>query len=130
NILRALPEVAVASNGRPLASPEMVVLANIRRLGQVGSSNVTLRGVDQEAFALRDQVKILAGRMFRPGTDEVIVGDRIARRFAGCKIGDRLRFNRHDFTVVGQFTAGGARFPSGIWGRNAVLSARMGPPPA
>lgn len=125
NILRDMPEVAIGPNGRPMASPEMVVLANIRRLGQVGSSNVTLRGVDQEAFVLRDKVKVAAGRMFRPGTDEVIVGDRIARRFAGCKIGDRLRFNHHDFTVVGQFTAGGTGFESEIWGDNAVLIPAM-----
>src|SRR5262245_2249248 len=124
-ILRDLPEVATGPDGRPMASPELVVLANIRRLGQIGSSNVTLRGVDQEAFVLRDKVKVTQGRMFRAGTDEVIVGDRIARRFAGCRIGDRLRFNRHDFTVVGQFTAGGTGFESEIWGDNAVLIPAM-----
>lgn len=125
NILRDMPEVAPGPDGRPMASPELVVLANIRRLGQVGSSNVTLRGVDQEAFVLRDKVKVVAGRMFRPGTDEVIVGDRIARRFADCKIGDHLRFNKHDFTVVGQFTAAGTGFESEIWGDNAVLIPAM-----
>lgn len=125
SILRDLPEVAAGPDGRPMASPELVVLANIRRLGQVGSSNVTLRGVDQEAFVLREKVKVISGRTFRPGTDEVIVGDRIARRFAGCKVGDRLRFNKHDFTVVGQFTAGGTGFESEIWGDNAVLIPAM-----
>jgi ABC-type lipoprotein release transport system permease subunit len=125
NILRALPEVAIGPDGHPLASPEMVVLANLRRLGQVGSSNITLRGVDQEAFRLRDQVKIVSGRMFQPGNDEVIVGERIARRFAGCDLGDRLRFNKHDFTVVGHFTEGGTGFESEIWGDNAILLPAM-----
>ena len=125
NILRALPEVAPGSDGRPLVSPEMVVLANLRRLGQTGSSNITLRGVDPEAFRLRDQVKVTAGRMFTPGTDEVIVGERIAKRFAGCGLGDRLRFNHHDFTVVGHFVAGGTGFESEIWGDNVVLLPAM-----
>jgi ABC-type antimicrobial peptide transport system permease subunit len=125
NILRALPEVAIGPDGHPLASSEMVVLANLRRMGQVGSSNITLRGVDQEAFKLRDQVKIVSGRMFQPGTDEVIVGDRIARRFANCGLGDHLRFNKHDFTVVGHFTAGGSGFESEIWGDNAILLPAM-----
>ena len=59
--------------------------------------------------------------MFAPGTDEVIVGRRIAPRFADCAIGDKLRFGQRDFTVVGHFSAGGASFESEIWGDNAVL---------
>jgi ABC-type lipoprotein release transport system permease subunit len=125
NILRAEPEVAIGPDGHPLVSSEMVVLANLRRTGQVGSSNITLRGVDQEAFQLRDQVKIVSGHMFQPGTDEVIVGERIARRFADCNLGGHLRFNKHDFTVVGHFVAGGTGFESEIWGDNAILLPAM-----
>ena len=125
NIIRALPEVAAGPDGRPLVSSEMVVLVNLRRLGQTGSSNVTLRGVDPESFALRNQVKVTSGHMFTPGTDEVIVGERMAKRFAGCGIGDKLRFNHHDFTVVGHFVAGGTGFESEIWGDNAVLMPAM-----
>jgi len=121
NILRALPDAATGPDGRPLASAEMVVLINQPRLGQSGSSNVTVRGIDPGALALRSQVKIVGGRMFAPGTDEVIVGRRISRRFAHCAIGDRLRFGQRDFTVVGHFTAGGAGFESEVWGDNAVL---------
>jgi putative ABC transport system permease protein len=121
NVIRALPDVALAPDGHPLASPEVVVVITRTRLGQPGSSNVTVRGVDQEALLLRDRVKIVAGRMFTPGTDEVIVGRRIAPRFAGCRIGDRVRFGQREFTVVGHFGADGASFESEIWGDNAVL---------
>jgi ABC-type lipoprotein release transport system permease subunit len=121
NILRALPDVAVGPDGRPLASAEMVVLINARRLGQSGSSNLTIRGIDAEGLNLRSQVRVVEGRMFSPGTDEVIAARRIAGRFADCRIGDRLRFGQRDFTVVGHFTAGGSGFDSEIWGDNAVL---------
>ena len=121
NILRALPDVQVGADSRPLASAEMVVLINARRLGQGGSSNVTIRGIDAEGLQLRSQVRVVAGRMFTPGTDEVIVAQRMARRFANCAIGDRMRFGQRDFSVVGHFTAGGSGFDSEVWGDNAVL---------
>jgi putative ABC transport system permease protein len=121
NIIRALPDVAAGPDGRPLASPELVVVTNKERLGQAGSSNVTVRGVDAGVVALRDQVKIVDGRMFTPGTDEVIAGARIVPRFANCAVGDHIRFGQRDFTVVGKFTAGGSAFESEIWGDNPVL---------
>jgi ABC-type lipoprotein release transport system permease subunit len=121
NILRALPDVAPGPDGRPLVSADLVVVMNKERLGQPGSSNVTVRGVDAGAIALRDRVKIVEGRMFTPGTDEVIVGARIAPRFANCAVGDHIRFGQRDFSVVGHFRAGGSAFESEIWGDNPVL---------
>jgi putative ABC transport system permease protein len=121
NIIRSNPAVAVAPDGRPLCSAEIMVLNNLPRLGQPGSSNVTVRGIDPDALRLRDKVKIVAGRMFTPGTAELIVSQRIAQRFAHCNIGDKVRFRREEFTVVGQFTADGSGFESEVWGDNAVL---------
>jgi ABC-type antimicrobial peptide transport system permease subunit len=66
-------------------------------------------------------VKVVEGRMFTPGSDEVIVGRKIARRQAHCAIGDRMRFGQRDFTVVGHFTAGGSAFESEVWGDETVL---------
>jgi putative ABC transport system permease protein len=125
NIIRAIPEIATGPSGRPLVSSEMVVVTNRDRLGQPGSSNVTVRGVDPEALELRSGVKIIEGRMFRPGTDEVIVGRRIAPRFANCAIGDRIRFQQRDFAVVGHFEAGGTAFESEIWGDNSTLQPAL-----
>src|SRR5262249_13663157 len=122
NILKANPAVAMGPDGRPRASAEMVIVVNKERLGQKGSSNVMLRGVDPAAADLRGGITILpGGRMFRPGTDEVVVARRIANRFANCNVGDRLRFEQRDFTVVGQFTASGSAFESEIWGDANVL---------
>ncbi|HEY6193985.1 MAG TPA: ABC transporter permease [Candidatus Eisenbacteria bacterium] len=121
NILKANPAVAVGPDGRPRASAEMVIVVNKQRLGQKGSSNVMLRGVDPAAPDLRGGITMVAGRMFTPGTDEVIVARRIAGRFANCNIGDKLRFEQRDFTVVGHFTAAGSAFESEIWGDANVL---------
>jgi ABC-type antimicrobial peptide transport system permease subunit len=120
-ILRAHPAVAVGAGGAPLASAELVVVTNKERLGQKGSSNLTVRGVETAAFALHGPIEIVEGRLFAFGTDEVVVGQRIAGRFANCAVGDRIRFGQHAFTVVGHFAAGGSAFESEIWGDAAVL---------
>jgi len=125
NIIRANPAIAVGPSGRPLVSSEMVVVTNRDRLGQPGSSNVLVRGVDPEALELRSSVRIVEGRMFEPGTDEVIVGHRIVPRFADCEIGDRIRFQQRAFTVVGHFEAEGSAFESEIWGDNATLQPAL-----
>lgn len=125
NIVRAHPAIATGGSGRPLVSSEMVVVTNRNRLGQTGSSNVIVRGVDPEAMELRSTVRITGGRMFTPGTDEVIVGERIAPRFANCAIGDRIRFQQRDFTVVGHFESGGSAFESEIWGDNSALQPAL-----
>ena len=121
NILKSNPAVAVGPDGRARASAEMVIVINKQRLGQRGSSNVMLRGVDPAAPDLRGGITMVAGRMFTPGTDEIIVARRIAGRFANCNVGDKLRFEQRDFTVVGQFAASGSAFESEIWGDANVL---------
>lgn len=124
DVIRNEPFVAPGPDGRPAVTADVVVLTNRPRLGQPGSSNVTVRGIDPGAWAFRaaaNGVRIVEGRLFTPGAAEIIVGRRIAPRFADCRIGDHMRFGQRDFTVVGLFTAGGASFESEIWGDNAVL---------
>jgi len=65
--------------------------------------------------ALRPQVRIVAGRMFRAGSAEVIAGRAVASGFQGVEIGSTLRFGGRDWTVVGLFDAGRSGFDSEIW---------------
>jgi len=55
--------------------------------------------------SLRPQVRIIDGRMFRPGTSEVIVGKSISQGFEGVSIGEKQRFAGREWTVVGTFDA-------------------------
>ncbi len=127
DILRAHPGVASGSDGRPLATADLVVVTTKDRLGMKGSSNLTVRGVDPAGLGVRAHVAILpGGRLFTPGTDEVIVGRRVASRFANCAIGDRIAFQQRSFTVVGHFSDGGSAFESEIWGDAAVLGPALG----
>jgi len=121
SIIGALQEIAPGPDGQPLVTSDLVVVTNRERLGQTGSSNVTVRGVDAVAATVRGGVVITEGRMFTPGTDEVIIGRRIAGRFKNCGVGERIRFQQRDFTVVGHFRSGGSAFESEIWGDVEIL---------
>src|SRR5262245_18199117 len=121
NIIKALPEVAQAPDGHPLISTDLVVLTNLERIGQSGSSNVPIRGIDPASLALRPQVQVTDGRMFETGTSEGIVGQRVAKRFRGLGKNDRMRLGQQDFVVVGTSTSAGSAFELEIWGDNAVL---------
>jgi len=111
-----LPQVARFPDGRPMTSKEVVVIINLNKLGSPGISNVTVRGVEDAAFQLRPQVRIVEGRTFRWGAREVIAGAGITHRFAGTQIGEKVKFGGDFWTVVGIFDSEGSGFDSELWG--------------
>ena len=115
-IIVNLPQVARAADGTPVSSKEVVVIINMGKLGGEGISNVTVRGVEEAAFQLRPQVRIVEGRMFRWGAREVIAGAGITKRFVGAQIGEKIKFGGDVWTVVGLFDANGSGFDSELWG--------------
>jgi putative ABC transport system permease protein len=114
-ILRYLPGIDTAATGHPLISPEVIVLLNVARKDGSGMSNVAVRGVGPEAFALRPGLQITAGRLFRPGFREMVVAQNIAARFTGMSLGQQIRFGKGNWSIVGLFEAGGTSQDSEIW---------------
>ena len=114
-VIKYLEGIAKDEKGEPWVSPELLVLINLPRRGQTQGSNVTIRGLGPNSASLRPQFKLLAGRYFRSGLREVIVSRRIAERFQDCALGDRLKFAKGYWTVVGVFDAGGTAYDSEIW---------------
>jgi putative ABC transport system permease protein len=115
-IVETLPGIATGQDGQRLLSKEPVVLISLPKRETGNASNVVIRGVTEKGLVLRPQVKIVEGRMFRPGTSEIIAGRAIAQGFRGAGIGETLRFAQRDWTVVGVFDAGRTGFNSEIWG--------------
>lgn len=121
DVLRDHPGAALAPDGRPLVSLEMVATTNLPRIGQRGSSNIRVRGIDLATIGVRATPTIVEGRMFAPGSAEVIVGRGISPRFEHCKVGDEIRFQRRALKVVGLFATGGSSYESEVWGDANVL---------
>lgn len=116
SIMETQPEVAIGTNGQRLLAKELVVIITMTRRGTDKLSNVIIRGIAENSMILRPQVKLVGGRMPRPGSSEIIAGTSIAKRFKGAGIGETLRFAMRDWTVVGIFDAGNTGFSSEIWG--------------
>ena len=113
-IIKQAPGVRAGADGEPLASAEMVVIAELMKPGESTGSNITLRGVEPSAFALRPQLKLVQGRPFRPGLRELIVGQGVTQQFMGAGLGDTLRMRGSEWTVVGVFASGDAN-ESELW---------------
>lgn len=118
-IVEMLPQVAVGPDGRRLVAREGVFLIALPKRGTgkaTSHSNVVVRGVQEASVPLRPQVKLVAGRLFRPGSTEVIVGNSIATGFIGVGLREQLSWGMRRWTVVGIFDAGNTGFSSEIWG--------------
>jgi len=115
-VIESLPQIAIDGQGRRLLSKEPVVLNTLPKRASGKPSNVTVRGTSAVGMALRPQVRLMAGRMFRPGTSEIVTGKAVAKGFAGAGLGETMRFAGRDWLVVGVFDAGRSGFDSEVWG--------------
>lgn len=114
-LIKQDPAIVRGSDGLPLASGELIVITEVARQGQEGGTNVTLRGVEPNAFELRPEVRIVEGRRFRPGLQELLVGRSAQRQFAGLDVGEQLVFKNIPWTIVGTFTSNGDGHESELW---------------
>jgi putative ABC transport system permease protein len=113
--------VARDAQGRPLASPEVVVVASLPRKDDGSEVNVTVRGVSQMAFQVRRGVRVVQGRQFTPGLYELVVGKQAADRYRGAQIGSSIKLQRRSWEVVGIFESDGSGFESELWGDVDVM---------
>jgi putative ABC transport system permease protein len=116
SLIETLAEVAHDLDGAAMVSKETLVLTQIPKRGSDRPQNVVVRGLPPMGLRLRPQVKIVDGRMLRPGTSEIVVGRGISEGFEGVGIGERQRFAGREWTVVGTFDGGKSGFDSEIWG--------------
>ena len=115
------PRVKRDAQGRPMASPEMVVVASLPKRDDGTEVQVTVRGVTPMAFNVRQNVRIVEGRAFTPGLYELVVGKKAADRYQGLEVGGTITLQRKSWDVVGIYTSEGSGFESEIWGDVTTL---------
>jgi putative ABC transport system permease protein len=117
SIALAAPGVRRGSNGEPMGGGEVMLVIALEKSGTGGQvSNVQLRGISEASIAMRPDVRIVAGRAPKPGTDEVMVGKRIRGKFDGVELGNSFEIKKNRrVSVVGVFEAKGSSFESEIW---------------
>ena len=119
-IVKDAPGVLRGDSG-PIASAELFVVVDVPKRSTGTPANVPLRGVEPAAFSVREEIRIVEGRAFRPGTNEIIVGRSAANQFAGIDVGTTQRWGESSWQVVGIFDAGGTIAESEIWCDARVL---------
>jgi putative ABC transport system permease protein len=102
------PGIRHTASGDPIADAEVLVQFEVSRKTNHKPVDIALRGVGKLAFALRPEIRLLKGRMFRPGLHEFIVGRNAQAQYADLEIGGRVPFPDGDWSVVGVFESLGA----------------------
>ncbi|MGH9619679.1 MAG: ABC transporter permease [Bryobacteraceae bacterium] len=126
-IVKSFPGIARGHDGRPLASLEVVTIVNLPSPGNPDGTNFTLRGLSQSGIEMR-HVKLAAGRWFRPGHREIVVGKAIAEGHTEARLGKRLKFGKGYWTIVGIMDGGSSAFNSEIWGDGPEVAADFNRP--
>ncbi|MBS0212143.1 MAG: ABC transporter permease [Proteobacteria bacterium] len=114
--------IARDAAGKPIASPELAVAANLQLKGSADTGSVQLRGVGEQAWTARPGLQIVAGRRFQPGLRELVVGQGAQDKFAGLELGHEVKLGAQMWKIVGIFRAGNA-FDSEIWADADVVAS-------
>ncbi|MBS0374346.1 MAG: ABC transporter permease [Proteobacteria bacterium] len=122
DIVEEAPGIA-REDGRPLVSAELYVIVDGISRSSGLRANLPLRGLPLVGVALRHNVRIAEGRMFRPGTNEIVAGRSVVREFAGFDLGKSLRLGQSVWTIVGIFEDGGTVRESELWGDVGVVQS-------
>lgn len=125
DLLEGAAGIAQGADGRPAISRELYVVVEGVRRGSTETANLALRGVDTAALLTRDNVRIVEGRMLRPGGREIVVGSSLAKSFSGLEVGKPYRIGGEDWDVVGVFATGGGVFDSELWADTTVLQSLL-----
>lgn len=126
-LVLSAPGVKKRDDGKALGVGEVVVVAALKKLGTTGIANVQLRGVPDDVWAFRPDANIVAGRKAQPGTDEVVIGQRIRGRFLGVELGESFEIKKNRRAkVVGVFEDNGSSHESEVWADVDTLRTSFG----
>ena len=122
-LIEDAPGVARDAGGRPLMSAELYLVVDGVKRSTGTTANLPLRGIGAEGAALRSNIRIVEGRMFASGSNEIVVGRNVTQEFSGFELGHSLTFGTSRWTVVGVFDAQGSVFESELWADAAVVQS-------
>ncbi|MFZ9310627.1 MAG: ABC transporter permease, partial [Arenimonas sp.] len=124
-LIKQDPAIARHRDGLPFASGELIVITEVPRKGQSSGANVSLRGVEPKGLSVRPELKLIAGRSFKPGLREIIVGKGAYTQFDGLQVGAKLKFRGSYWDVVGVFETGDAH-DSELWADLDTVQSAFG----
>jgi putative ABC transport system permease protein len=113
-LIEDAPGIRRGADGKPIVSAESLRLLSMYKKADGAEVNVAIRGVGPKILELRPELKLIAGRMFNPAVNEIIVGKSANAQFRGLEIGDVVKTRGANWTVVGVYSTGGDAHESAI----------------
>jgi putative ABC transport system permease protein len=113
-ILGASEFVARDEAGVPLSQPEVYAAFSLERRDG-GKTNIPVRGTGPQGFALREDLRLLEGRMFVPGRHELVVGRALKARLPGTEVGSEVEMAGVVWRVAGILDSAGQAYDSELW---------------
>lgn len=117
--------IAKTADGTPFVSGELYVVVDGVKKSSGTQVNLPLRGLSETGMKLRERAKIVQGRMFEPGKNELIVGAGVLKDFSGFELGSIMRFGRTQWQVVGVFSVEGTVFDGELWADARIVQSQF-----
>ncbi|HKN24859.1 MAG TPA: ABC transporter permease [Candidatus Acidoferrum sp.] len=114
-VLQDAPGIARDPSGTPILTQDVVGVIPVPLISTGTDANVQVRGVSPNVLEVRNFVKIVQGRMFQAGLNELVVGKNASKTYQGLTVGNNIDFAGGHWQVVGVFDAGGSAFDSEVW---------------
>ena len=127
SVVLAMPGIRSDERGQPLAVAEVVAIAAMEKTGGDGVTSLAIRGVSEDVTRFRPEVRLVAGRAPRAGTNEAMVGARMRGRITGLELGQSFELKKsRPVAIVGVFEADGSAYESEVWVDRDVLLQAFG----
>ena len=108
NVLKGIDGIGTVSG-------ELVVVVDLVTTATGKPGVAVARGVEASAFETRPDLKVVAGRSFQSGKNELLVGVNATDTYTGLTLGSTVSFRNQLWDVVGYFDAGGRAHDSEVW---------------
>jgi putative ABC transport system permease protein len=124
-LVSSLPGISKGADGKPLLSPELSQVVNLPSKSDGTDANAQFRGVGEQGWAVRGNIKIIEGRKFAPGLRELVVGQGAQSQFRGLDVGKSVKLGNQEWAVVGKFASGDSH-DSELWGDAETVASTYG----
>jgi putative ABC transport system permease protein len=120
-VIMDAPGVKKSVDGKALVSADIFAYQSVSKKSDGLAIDATIHGVGPEAFVLLPQIKLISGRMFKPGMHELIVGRMMQSQLEGLNVGSAVALPEGDWSIVGSFESGGDAHESELLGDAQTL---------
>lgn len=124
-LIDAAPGLARDKDGKVLSSAELYIIVDGVKKSTGTKANLPFRGIEPNGLLLRKGVSIVKGRMFQPGSNEIVIGQSLLTQYSGFELNKKIRLGGNVWQIVGVFSAGGSAFESELWADTLVVQSQF-----